>query len=457
VNKLVKTWLHKSASDWRKILYNIVLVILLPVVALYLLWRLVVQGKSRAGLAQRLGILPGSVSKLKEADGHIIWVHAVSVGEVAAAEPILQQLRLAEPTGQIVLSTTTPTGRKMAEKLDIDVEALIYFPFDFPGITERVLRTIAPDLIILMEAELWPNLLAAAGARNIPTAVLNGRISDTAFPKNRLFRPLFAWTLSNVDLVCAQSQKDADRFIALGAAAQRVKASGNSKFDENFPHIPPEEQAKWRQDLGLSQEAPVLLAGSTHPGEDEQILNAFDQLHSSHPNLELIIAPRHPERGDEVEKLVSEHGYATYRRSRVLAELDEGKDIDLSSTTQVRVVILDTIGELNHIFSVATLVFMGGSLVPRGGHNILQPLAQGKPVIFGPHMHNFQDITDLALDQQAAIQVENGSELVEVTDRLLSSQSEREFYQTKGRSLLQKQSGASQRMVSELALLLAER
>lgn len=453
----MKALLSNITTNWRKILYNIVLVILLPVVALYLLWRLAVQGKSRAGLAQRLGILPDSVSKLQDADGCIVWVHAVSVGEVAAAEPILQQLRLAEPTSHIVLSTTTPTGHKMAEKLDLDVEALIYFPFDFPGITERVLRTIGPDLLILMEAELWPNLLAAARARNIPTAIVNGRISDAAFPKNRLFRPLFAWMLSNVDLVCAQSQKDADRFIALGAPPQRARVSGNSKFDENSPHVPPEEQAKWRQDLGLSRESAVWLAASTHPGEDEPILDAFDRLRAGHPDLELVIAPRHPERGDEIEKLVSEHGYATYRRSRVLAEQQQGKDIDLRSTTQVRVVILDTIGELNRLFSIATLVFMGGSLVPRGGHNILQPLAQGKPVIFGPHMHNFQDITDLALDQQAAIQVQHASQLFEVTDRLLSSPAERELYQTKGQSLLQEQSGASQRMVSELAPLLSER
>jgi len=453
----MKALLSNISANWRKILYNIVLVILLPVVVLYLLWRLVVQGKSRAGLAERLGILPDSVSKLKEAGGRIIWVHAVSVGEVAAAEPILHQLRLAEPTGQIVLSTTTPTGRKMAQKLDLDVEALIYFPFDFPGITERVLRTISPHLIVLMEAELWPNLLAAAQARSIPTVVLNGRISDASFRKNRLFRPLFAWMLGNVDLICAQSQKDADRFITLGVPPQRVKVSGNTKFDENFPYVPPQEQAKWRQDLGFNQQSPILIAGSTHPGEDEQILDTFDRLHTGHPDLELIIAPRHPERGDEIEKLVSEHGYATYRRSRVLAELEDGKDIDLSSTTQVRVVILDTIGELNRVFSIATVVFMGGSLVPQGGHNILQPLAQDKPVVFGPYMNNFQDIADLALDQQAAIQVENSSKLVEAIDHLLSSQAERELYQIKGRSLLQKQSGASRRMVSELTPLLAER
>ncbi len=444
----------KKRLDWRKVAYNFLLVLLLPLIALYLLWRLIVQGKSREGLAERLGVLPDAVTQLQRRDGPIVWIHAVSVGEVAAAEPILRELRLAEPTAQIVMSTTTPTGRKMAEKLNLDLEGLIYFPFDFPGITERMLRALSPALIVLMEAELWPNLLATARAMSVATAVVNGRISDAAYPKNRRLRPLFAWTLGNVDLICAQSEKDAERFAALGAPPQQITVSGNTKFDENFPHVPPEEQAKWRQDFGFPQHAPVLVAGSTHPGEDEQILDAFGELHSDHPELELIIAPRHPERGDDVEKLVGEHGYATYRRSRVLEEIEEGKEINVTRGAQVRVVILDTIGELGRVFSVATAVFMGGSLVPHGGHNFLQPLAQDKPVVFGPHMHNFQDITDLALHEGAAVQVTNSAELVAAVDRLVASETERELYQTKGRALLQKYSGASARMVTELVRLL---
>ncbi len=445
---------RKTTFDWRRILYNLLLVLLLPLILLYLLWRLVVQGKSREGLGERLGVLPGAIKELDNSAGPIIWVHAVSVGEVAATEPILRELRLAEPNAQIVLSTTTPTGRKMAQKLNLDLEGLIYFPFDFPIITQRTLSTVSPELIVLMEAELWPNLLAAAHAADIPVAVVNGRISDAAYPKNRLCRPLFAWTLGNVDLVCAQSEKDAQRFVALGSPPAQVLASGNTKFDEDFPYVPPEEQAKWRQDLGCPQDAPVLVAGSTHPGEDEQVLDAFDQLYSRHPALELVIAPRHPQRGDDIEKLVSDHGYATYRRSRVLAELAAGKEIDLTRGAQARVVILDTIGELNRVFSIATVVFMGGSLVPRGGHNILQPLAQAKPVIFGPYMHNFGDITDLALREGAAIQVADAADLAQAVDQLLSSEAERELYQTKGQALLQKHSGASSRMAAQLVGLL---
>ena len=445
---------RKTTFDWRRLLYNLLLVLLLPVIALYLLWRLAVQGKSWEGLGERFGMLPDSIKALKDSEGPIVWVHAVSVGEVAAAEPVLRELRLAEPTAQIVLSTTTPTGRRMAEKLNLDLEGLIYFPFDFPLITDRVLGAIRPDLIVLMEAELWPNLLAAAQAANISVAVINGRISDDAYRKNRLLRPLFAWTLSNVDLICAQSEEDAQRFVTLGASPSAVIVSGNTKFDEDFPFVPPEEQAKWRQDFGFPQEAPVLVAGSTHPGEDEQILDACDQLHAKHPDLEVIIAPRHPQRGDDIERLVGEHGYATYRRSRVLAEIAAGQELDLSRGAQVRVVILDTIGELSRVFSVATVVFMGGSLVPRGGHNILQPLAQGKPVIFGPYMHNFRDITNLALREDAAILAANSTELVDAVDRLLSSEAEHELYQAKGQALLQKYAGASRRAVTELARLL---
>ncbi len=444
----------KTTFDWRKMLYNLLLVLVLPLVALYLLWRLAVLGKSWEGLGERFGILPDPIKALKDSEGPIVWVHAVSVGEVAAAEPIVRELRLAEPAAQIVLSTTTPTGRKMATQLNLDLEGLIYFPFDLPGVSEHALTAISPDLIVLMEAELWPNLLAAAHAMSIPVAVINGRISDAAYPKNRLFRPLFAWVLSNVELLCAQSEKDAQRFVTLGASPQRVIVSGNTKFDEDFPYVPPEEEAKWRQDFGFPQESPVLLAGSTHPGEDEQILDAFDQLHAQHPDLELVIAPRHPQRGDDIEKLVSEHGYATYRRSRVLAEIEAGKKLDLSRGAQVRVVILDTIGELSRVFSVATVVFMGGSLVPRGGHNILQPLAQGKPVIFGPYTHNFRDISALALREDAAIQAANATELMGAVDRLLSSEAEHELYQAKGQTLLHKYAGASRRAVTELARLL---
>lgn len=442
-----------AALDWRKLFYNVILVLLLPVALVYLLWRLLVRGKSREGLGERLGSVPPAVRELTAKGDPIIWMQAVSVGEVAAAQPILHQLRLAEPTARLVLSTTTPTGRQMAEKLDLDVDGLLYFPFDFPAITERALRGIAPDLLVMVETELWPNLLAAAHSRGIRTAVVNGRISDAGYRRYRWGRPLCSWMLSNVDLIGAQSDRDAQRFISLGAAPTRVVVCGNSKFDESFPHPPPEEAAKWRQDFGFSQQAPVFIAASTHPGEDELILDAFDRLHSRHPELQLVIAPRHPRRGGEIERLITEHGYATYRRSHMQEQANENRPDDVSAP-EVRVVLLDTIGELSRVFSIGTVVFMGGSLVPHGGHNVLQPLAQGKPVIFGPHMHNFRDIVDIVLRDQAVISVVDVKELITVADTLLSSETERALYQARGAALIANCSGASQRIAHHLVELL---
>lgn len=446
-----------QALNWRKLLYNLLLVLLLPATVVYLLWRLVIRGKSRQGLAERLGSVPESVQALKKTGDPIIWLQAVSVGEVAAAQPILHQLRLAAPTARLLLSTTTPTGRQMAHKLDLDLDGLMYFPFDFPVITERTLRAVGPDIVVMVETELWPNLLATAHSQGIPTAIVNARLSDNGYRKYRWARPLFAWTLDNVDRICAQSQQDAQRFISLGAAADRVIICGNSKFDENFPHLPPEEAAKWRQDFGFPQAAPVLIAASTHPGEDEIILRAFDHLHTDHPTLQLIIAPRHPHRGDEIERLITEHGYATYRRSRHLVQSETDNFDPSVSSAEVRVVLLDTIGELSRVFSIGTVVFMGGSLVPRGGHNILQPLAQGKPVIFGPHMHNFRDITDIVLREEAAISVTGHRELVQAAEALLSSETERQLYQVKGPAVIEKYSGASQCITRHLAELLDHR
>ena len=440
--------------DWRKLLYNIILVLLLPVVLVYLAWRIVVRGKSREGLAERLGSVPAAVRELRKTGDPIIWVQAVSVGEVAAARPILQQLHLAEPAARLVLSTTTPTGRQMAEKLELDLDGLLYFPFDFPVVTERALRGIAPNMLVLVETELWPNLLAAAHRRGVLTAVVNGRISDAGYRKYLRARSLFAWALSHLDLVCAQSEQDAARFVSLGTDPERVVVVGNSKFDENFPHLVPEEAAKWRQDFGFPQEAPVLIAASTHPGEDEIILDAFDRVHSQRPDLQLLIAPRHPHRGDEIEKLITEHGYATCRRSRAQREVDEGSKRSSAPSPEVRVALLDTIGELGRVFSIGTVVFMGGSLVPRGGHNVLEPLAQGKPVIFGPHMHNFRDITDIVLREQAALSVKDLDELVAVTETLLSSETERRLYEVKGPALIAQYSGASARMAKHVAQLL---
>jgi len=455
----VRTRQASQRRQWRlelsAVAYNVVLVLLLPVLLLYLLWRLLVRGKSREGFRQRLGSMPPEVNALGESGDPVIWVHAVSVGEVAAVQPFLRQLRLLQPLARIVLSTTTPTGQRLARnKLEAEIDALIYFPFDFQFVVQRTLNAINPRLLVMVETELWPNILSAAKRGSVATALINGRISDRAYRKDLLARPILALALARLDVVCAQSEQDAERFKRLGAAPERVVVMGNTKFDEQFPLVAEAEAAKWRHDFGFPQDAAVLVAGSTHPGEEELVLDAFAQLRRDNPGLQLVIAPRHPERGDEVERLVNEHGYASYRRSRVLTEIESGKQVTVTPGPEVRVIILDTIGELARVFAIATVVFMGGSLVAKGGHNLLQPLAQGCPVIFGPYMNNFRDITEIVLREGAGQQVQNLEELVTQAGELLASAEQRQALRERGSALIAKYSGASERMAERVSALL---
>ena len=436
-------------SDRRKVLYDLVVIILLPLGLLYLLWRLIIKGKSADHLAERFGFLPPALQMLGKSDDPVVWVHAVSAGEVAAVEPILHWLRQAEPSAHLVLSTITPTGRALAQRKGLELEGLFYFPLDFPGIPERVLSTLRPDLIVVAETELWPHLLATARERDVRTCIVNGRISDRAFPRYRLFRPLMSWVLGHVDLLCVQSDLDRDRFLALGAPPDSVAVLGSTKFDEDFPSVPPEETAKWRQDLGFDQDQPILLAASTHPREEEIVLRCYHELHARVPELGLLLAPRHPERGDAVEALITSFGYSCRRRSRPPAE-GEAPPAD----ARVQVAVLDTIGELTRVYSIATVVFMGGSLVPVGGHNFLQPMAQGKPVIFGPYMHNSRDLTDLTLREGAALQVRGAEELTATVDRLLHSETDRNLLAVKAQALLARNAGASRAMVERILPLL---
>jgi len=448
---------HQSKRrPWRyrvgAMLYNLLCVLLLPAGAMYLLWRLLVRGKSREGLKERLGNVPASVRALGAGDDPVVWIHAVSVGEVAAVAPFVRQLRIKQPFARILLSTTTPTGQRMARTmLEGDIDAFMYFPFDFPFIVQHVLNAVNPRLLVMVETELWPGILSAAKQRGVATAIVNGRISDAAYRRDRLIKPIIAWALQNVDLICVQSRHDAERFQSLGAAPQCIEVMGNTKFDEPFPHVAEAEADKWRYDFGFPPDAPVLVAGSTHPGEDEIVLQAFNRLRTNHPDLQLVIAPRHPERGDDIEKLVNEHGYAAYRRSRVLAALENGQQVTVTSGPEVRIVILDTIGELARVFAIASVVFMGGSLVPIGGHNLLQPLAQGRPLIFGPHMNNFRDITDIVLREQVGRMVHNLEEFVAAAEELLAAPDQ---YRERGPAVIARYKGASERMAERISQLL---
>ncbi len=436
------------------VIYNLLLVLLLPLIALYLLYRLVVRSRTVTGLSERLGGIAEAVKGL-EGDDPVVWVHAVSAGEVAAVAPVVREIRVAEPMARIAFSTVTETGREMVGKRGLDPDALFYFPFDLPLIIDRVLDLVRPDIIVLVETELWPNLLQAAADRGIKVVIVNGRVSDRSFVRARLLKPLFAWMLSNVTLICAQSQEDADRFIALGADPDRVTVTGNSKFDEAFPPVNEAEISKFRHDFGFRRDAPVLLAASTHEGEEELILQAFTRLRVTHEDLQLVIAPRHPERGGRVEEIVHDHGYAAYRRSRAL---DAGGRDPLAPEggPQVCVAILDTMGELARVYAIATVTFVGKSLVVGGGHNILQPIALGKPALFGPHMENFRDIAAICLREQVGFQVNDLDELVTEIDRLLTSEGDLALVAARGPAVIEKYSGASGRNAARVVDLLRQ-
>jgi 3-deoxy-D-manno-octulosonic-acid transferase len=441
--------------DWRLLAYDLLLVLLLPLILLYVLWRTLILGKSRAGLAERLGFVPPEAAELRFHEDPVIWFQACSVGEVAAVEPIVKALRELEPMAHVVLSTTTQTGYDLARKRGLELDALLYFPFDLPFVVGRALAAVRPDALVMVDTELWPNILATARSMRIATCVINGRISDRAYPRDRAIRPVMGWIMGNLDQVLAQSEKDAERFRALGAAPERVRVYGNSKFDEPMPSVSAAEGAKLRLELGLDPEAPVIVAGSTREGEEEKVLEAFETLRHDHLDAQLVIAPRHPDRGDHIERLVTERGYAVHRRSRALADA-EAASRETAPTSQVRVVILDTIGELSRVYSLATVAFVGGSLVPWGGHNILQPIALGIPTLMGPHMHNQQDLADIALQEQAAITVHDAAELAEVAGRIIASPGEQQLLATRGQAMLGKHRGAARRYAEAVSDMLPQ-
>ncbi len=432
--------------------YNVLLAVFFPVVVAYILWRLLVLGKSRQGLRERLGFIrEDALARLNHQD-HTIWVHAVSVGEVAAAIPIIEHLRLLEPLAQVVLSTTTPTGREMAESRGVDVDALIYYPLDLPWIVHSALDRVRPSLLVMVDTELWPNLLWAAHVRGIKTLSVNTRISDRSYRRSRLVSPVYRWILRCVDRFCAQSKLDAERIVELGARSEAVTVAGNTKFDEPCPEVSPAQAAHMRQELGLGDTGPVVVAGSTNPGEDLPVLEAFWRVRVKYPDARLVIAPRHPERADEIERIITDHGWQALRRTQSLKQRSEGAEAAEDS-----IVILDTIGELARVYAIADVVFVGGSLIPKGGHNILQPLAQGKPVVFGPYMHNQRDLAAIARREGLAWEVRTVEELAAKFDELIGSAEERKRIAERGVAVIEENRGAAKKCAQAAVEVLARK
>ncbi len=421
------------------LLYNLSLVLASPFLLIYLVWRVAVRGKSREGWSHRLGNLPVSPQGRR-----VIWVHAVSVGEVMAALPLLQTLREQLPQHYLLLTTLTPTGNATArQQLGKLVDAVGYLPVDIPFAVRRAFNRVRPDALIIMETELWPNLLMVARRLGVKTLIANGRLSDRSLPNYRRFRWFFRNVLECVDAICAQSQEDARRFCAIGASPDRVHVSGNTKFDQAMVSAQDVDADALRRELGIPADAPVLVIGSTRAPEEEQLVaRAYARLRQQFPNLCIIWAPRHVERADAVADTLRAQGFEPWMRTQgTPAEPREQ-------------IVLDTFGELGKVYAVADVAIIGGSFVPLGGQNLLQPLAHGKPVVHGPHMQNFRDVAAMAQQAGVAWTAHNGDELVQQVARLLGDARLREEVARRARALVTEQQGASQRIVEMVKELL---
>lgn len=366
-----------------RLLYTALLLLLTPL-ALLRLW---LRGKGnpdyRLRWGERLGFVPVYPKRKR------LWVHAVSVGETVAAAPLVRAWQAAHPDWAVLLTTTTPTGSAQVRRMFGDSVEHCYLPFDLPWMVGLFLRRSRPSLGVVMETEIWPNLYAAAQRRGLPLIMANARLSDKSFKAYRKLRRLVGPTLRRVALITARGREDAERFVALGATANQVEALGNLKFDlERSPQVVAAGQA-WRDWLG--QARPVWIAASTHPGEEEQVLSAHLLLLEQQPQALLVLAPRHPERAEAVLSAVQAAGLRALRRS-ALAPVPELPPAGSPTPGNGTVLVIDTLGELMTFYAASDIAYVGGSLVPNGGHNPLEPLVLGLPVLSGPQVFNFREV-----------------------------------------------------------------
>ncbi len=397
-------------------------------------------GKHRAGWRARLGNVP---EQLRRHRAPIFWVHAVSVGEVLAVSGLVAQLRERHPRARVVVSTVTDTGQKLARQR-FGAENVFYFPLDFAFAVRPYLQALRPRLVVIAETEFWPNFLRLAREGGARVAVVNARISDRSFPGYRRLRRWLARVLQNVDLLLAQTDQDRERLLAIGAPAERTRVAGNLKFDASLPQ-PPAIVQQLQSAIALAEASPVIVAGSTMEGEEPLLLRAFETVLALHPRAVMILAPRHPERFNHVASMISDLGIRFWRRS----------EWQPSRSIAGRVFLLDTIGELASLYALAIVAFVGGSLVERGGHNILEAAQYGVPVLVGPHTENFRDIVNLFL-QAGAARVVGPAELPLVLRELVENEAERKLMGMRALETLQAHRGATERTLRALEELLSD-
>lgn len=420
-------------------LLNLVYLALIALASPWLVYRALAHGKYIDGWrAKWLGLVPR-----REGDRPCVWFHAVSVGEVNLLEPLIVQLAKQQPSWEIVVSTTTRTGHALAQTRYPHL-SVFYCPLDFSWSTRAAMRRIRPALLVLAELELWPNLIDSASRRGVRVAVVNGRLSQRSFHGYRRITPLVRRLLRQIDLLAVQNEAYAVRFRALGAAADRVCVTGSLKFDGAQTDRNNPKTTQLRSLAGIAATDRILLAGSTQDPEEQIVVETYEALRPTHPDLRLILVPRHPERFETVARLLQHRGLAFIRRS----ELDRQPP-----RPEVRVLLVDTIGELGAWWGVADVAFVGGSLGNRGGQNMIEPAAYGAAVCFGPNTKHFREIVEALLARQAAEVVHDGAELTAFVRRCLTDPPYAATLGEQARRLVESQLGATPRTLERLMTL----
>ena len=425
--------------------YSLLLSLGLLVLIPHFLFQALAHGKYIAGLRQRLGSIPPVNGK------RVIWLHCVSVGETQAARPLARRLQEQFPHHSLVVSTITRTGQNLAHDVFRNQAAgIFYFPFDWRWTARRALKAINPDAVLIMETELWPNFLRECKARHIPVALVNGRISRQSFRRYKLITFFLRRVLASLSIAVMQSEMDAERLETLGMPKERLFTAGNLKFDAEVARDLTDKTEEIRARFGLDTGAPLILAASTHSNEEEILVDAVKQLGQTTP-VRLMIAPRHPERFKEVAALIQQSGLSWTRRT------NPPEPDDANAT----VILLDTIGELPATYELANIVFVGGSIVDKGGHNVLEPAASGVAVVTGAHTHNFQTIVDLMHEAHAIVQLPPlegcaaGDEVAYTFAKLLENAEERAELGRRARQLVIDNQGAANRTIELIAPLLS--
>jgi 3-deoxy-D-manno-octulosonic-acid transferase len=421
-------------------LYSLALALAMLLSAPYWLYQALRHGKYRRGFSERLGKVPARLGVTGSTSGRNIWIHAVSVGEVLAVAGLVAQMRRLLPDYRIFVSTTTDTGQDLARKR-FGSENVFYFPMDFGFAIRPYLRALQPELVVLAETEFWPNFLRFAHKSGARIAVVNARISDRSLPRYLRFQWALRRMLGQVDCFLAQTPEDAARLQSIGAGAGRVQVAGNLKFDVNLPP-PPAIVDQLRRALAAEGAGPVLVCGSTVEDEEPPLLRAFENIRVSHPHVVMILAPRHPERFDTVAGLLQQMSISSQRRSQWQGESLAGG-----------VFLVDTIGELAALYTLADVAFVGGSLVPRGGHNIIEPAQHGVAIVTGNHTENFRDIIGL-FQSRDAVCIVTLSDLPLTIMHLLQDDAERRALGRRAKETILSQMGATSRTLEALQALL---